>query len=235
MALIAEGLLLLLLDNDSARPSLSRFRVDSVLAAAVLLDLAYACRVRPAFPDEPLPSERLIALQGPVPLDPVVRPALSLLEQGPITPADAIATLSMDTNNIVLGQLLRTGQIRQIQTPPQRFQRSRYIWPIHNRAQVDNIRSAVLGTLFHAQKPDPPIAAIIALLQTIDGFDAVLDVNESDFQRIHSSINNVMCNTWVDTTQITHINLATTGPHILAALRTLPRYAPHRNRTRSRP
>ncbi|HRD13521.1 MAG TPA: GPP34 family phosphoprotein, partial [Mycobacterium sp.] len=45
MARIAEDLLLLLLDNASAQPGLDRAKRKRLLAAAVLLDLAYACRV----------------------------------------------------------------------------------------------------------------------------------------------------------------------------------------------
>ncbi|MDT5302089.1 MAG: hypothetical protein QOG79_5331, partial [Mycobacterium sp.] len=42
MAQIAEDLFLLLLDNASAQPALERDRRERLLAAAVLLDLAYA-------------------------------------------------------------------------------------------------------------------------------------------------------------------------------------------------
>ena len=70
MARIAEDLLLLLLDNASAQPGLDRAKRKRLLAAAVLLDLAYACRVRPALPQEPVPPGRLVALAGPPPLDP---------------------------------------------------------------------------------------------------------------------------------------------------------------------
>ena len=52
MAQIAEDLFLLLLDNASAQPALERDRRERLLAAAVLLDLAYACRIRPAVPGD---------------------------------------------------------------------------------------------------------------------------------------------------------------------------------------
>src|SRR6478609_7054780 len=48
MAQIAEDLFLLLLDNASAQPGLDRARRERVLSGAVLLDLALACRIRPA-------------------------------------------------------------------------------------------------------------------------------------------------------------------------------------------
>ena len=50
MAQIAEDLLLLLLDNESGQPRMHRSTVGRVLVAALLLDLAHDCRVRPAGP-----------------------------------------------------------------------------------------------------------------------------------------------------------------------------------------
>ena len=89
MARIAEDLLLLLLDNPAAQPSIDRSRLTRVLAAALILDLAYDCRVRPALPEDPVPPGLLVALAGPVPVDPAVRPTLAMLTQGPVTPAAA--------------------------------------------------------------------------------------------------------------------------------------------------
>ncbi|BBU21587.1 hypothetical protein MYXE_13760 [Mycobacterium xenopi] len=83
MARIAEDLLLLLLDNASGQPALDRTRRGRLLAAAVLLDLAYACRIRPAVDGDPVQARRLLVLTGPDPGDPVVAPALQLLLRRP--------------------------------------------------------------------------------------------------------------------------------------------------------
>ncbi len=64
-----------------------------MLAAALILDLAYDCRVRPALPEDPVPAGELLALAGPTPIDPAVRPAMATLSQAPITPTAAIARL----------------------------------------------------------------------------------------------------------------------------------------------
>ena len=65
MAQIAEDLLLLLLDNARARPALDPDRREKVLSAAVLLDLAFACRIRPAVDGEGVRADRLLLLAGP--------------------------------------------------------------------------------------------------------------------------------------------------------------------------
>ena len=94
MAQIAEDLFLLLLDNASARPGLDRQRRQRLLGAATLLDLAWACRIRPAVDGEPVGSGRLVALTGSGPLDPITGPALQLLSQRPLRPSSAISKLS---------------------------------------------------------------------------------------------------------------------------------------------
>ena len=70
MAQIAEDLFLLLLDNAEGQPGLDRSRRNRVLSGAVLLDLALLCRVRPAMNGESVAPGRLVALAGPMPLDP---------------------------------------------------------------------------------------------------------------------------------------------------------------------
>jgi len=57
MAQIAENLLLLLLDNATGKPGLDGARRGRVLGAAVLLDLALACRIRPALDGEPVRAD----------------------------------------------------------------------------------------------------------------------------------------------------------------------------------
>src|SRR5512144_2684879 len=110
MAQIAEDLLLLLLDNASNRPALDRDRREKVLAAAVLLDLAYACRLRPAVDGEP--AGRLLLLAGPALGDPVLDPALRRLQRRPLKPKAAVAKVRRGVEQALLGQLEHSGYIR---------------------------------------------------------------------------------------------------------------------------
>ena len=69
-----------LLDNASAQPLLDVTPRRRMLAAATLLDLALACRLRPATPEDPVPEDALVVLAGPsLAEDPVLGPALDLL------------------------------------------------------------------------------------------------------------------------------------------------------------
>lgn len=218
MARIAEDLLLLLLDNAAAQPGLEPTRLQRLLAAAVLLDLAYDCRVRPALPGEPVPADRLVALAGPPPLDPVVRPALELLQQAPITASAAIGKLRKSTEDLVLDQLLRTGHLHQISLSEHRFRRNSYAWPLTSRARVDQARSALLATLFDGNRPEPATAAIVSLLHAASSLGAVLSLNDRGWQWVSDRASEIASGTWVDDEKMADVNLAVTTAAVRTAL-----------------
>ena len=218
MARIAEDLLLLLLDNGAAQPALEPSLLQRLLAAAVLLDLAYDCRVRPALPGEPVPPDHLVALSGPPPLDPVVRPALTLLQEAPVTPSAAIGKLRKNTEDRVIDQLLRTGQLHQISLSQNRFRRNSYAWPLASRGRVDAARSAMLSTLFDGNCPDPATATIVSLLHTVGGLGAVLSLNDRGWQWVVERAGEIASGTWVDDAKLAEVNLAVTTAAVRPAL-----------------
>jgi hypothetical protein len=193
---------------------LDRSRLTRVLAAAVILDLSYDCRVRPALATEPVEPGRLLALEGPVPLDPAVRPALALLAQGPITPAAALAKIRKHAEDDVLDQLLRTGQIHQVGLSTHRLRRNTYAWPVKNRTRVDAIRSAVQVALSGQRRPDAVTAALISLLHRVGGLAAVLEINDAGLRR--ASENTV--GLWGAGSNTAEVNLTLTAAVVLPAL-----------------
>src|SRR5947208_13036524 len=147
MAQIAEDLFLLLLDNASAQPGLDRRRRERVLSGAVLLDLAHACRIRPAMAGEQVEPGRLVALAVAGPIDPVVAPAFQLLQRKPLRPATAVKRLSKQTEQNLTIYLEQTGQIRRVRLTSKRFGHT-YAFPLTNRERVGHARSALLAALF---------------------------------------------------------------------------------------
>lgn len=219
MAHIAEDLLLLLLDNAEAQPRLDRSRLERVLAAALILDLALGCRVRPALPDEPAPPDHLVALTGPVPVDPAVRPALQVLQQGPMSAAAAINRIRKHAEDDVLDQLLRTGQIHQIALTTHRLRRNHYRWPAKNRARVAVARTELLGALFERRPPRPVTAAVISLLYGADGLGAVLALNDAGVQAVADRADEIAGGCWADRSETAEVNLALTADVVVPALR----------------
>ncbi|HEX2286598.1 MAG TPA: GPP34 family phosphoprotein [Mycobacterium sp.] len=219
MAQIAEDLLLLLLDNASAQPGLDRQRRERVLSAAVLLDLAHACRIRPSVAGENVEPGRLVALAAPGPMDPVVAPAFELLQRRPLRPATAVKRLSKDTEKNLTVHLERTGQIRRIRLQSKRFTHP-YAWPLTNRDRVSHARSALLAALFERRPPTPSTAAIVSLLHAVDGLGALLSLNDRGWRWVHARAGEIASGSWVDEypTALPEVNLAVTASAVRAAL-----------------
>jgi Golgi phosphoprotein 3 (GPP34) len=219
MAQIAEDLLLLLLDNASAQPGLDRSRRQRVLSAAVLLDLAYACRIRPAMGGDPVQAGRLLVLSGPDTGDPVQDLALQVLARRPMKPATAMAKLSRDVEPRLLAELERAGQIRPVRVGGKRFSRT-WTWPLTDRTRVNRARAALLSALFDGQSPAPSTAAIISLLHAVDGLGALLSLNERGWRWVRDRAGEIASGSWVQESspQLPDINLAVTTSAVRSAL-----------------
>jgi Golgi phosphoprotein 3 (GPP34) len=226
MARIAEDLALLLLDNASAQPALDRARHGRVMSAAVLLDLAHACRIRPAVDSEPVEAGRLVVLSGPDPADPVVAPALNLLLRRPVSPAVAIAKLRRGTPGNVLWQLERSGHIQQVRLQARGFRGRRrpWAWPLVDRSRVTQIRAAMMSALFDGNRPDPATATVISLLYTVDGLGAVLSLNDRGWEWVLARAGDIASGSWVRETEpeLAEVNLAVTTAAIRDALKYHP-------------
>ncbi|GBE64567.1 hypothetical protein MFM001_10290 [Mycobacterium sp. MFM001] len=222
MARIAEDLLLLLLDNASAQPGLERGCRERVLTAAALLDLAHACRIRPAVDSEPVEAGRLVVLSGPNPADPVLEPALQLLLRRPMSPAAAIAKLRRETPAAVLTQLERLGQIRQVRLQGSAFRGAKltYAWPLVDRTRVANARAALMKALFEEHNPDPTTATIISLLHMVDGLGAVFSLNDRGWEWVNGRAADIASGSWVSESEpdLPEVNLAVTTAAIRPAL-----------------
>ncbi|BBX29692.1 GOLPH3/VPS74 family protein [Mycolicibacterium alvei] len=221
MAQIAEDLFLLLLDNAAAQPGLDRHRREKVLSAAVLLDLAYACRIRPAMAGEPIEAGRLIALAGDWPADPIGDPAFELLQRRPLSAESTLTKLGKHTQLNLEQHLERVGQIRRVRTPGKGFPgKPVYCWPLTNRDRVSRAREALLAALFEGHNPVPAIAAIICLLHAVDGLGAILSLNDRGWRWVHARSTEIATGIWVDdaASALPEMNLAVTTSALRPAL-----------------
>jgi hypothetical protein len=218
MARIAEDLLLLLLDNASAQPELDRSRCDRALTAAALLDLAHACRIRPAVDSEPVEQGLLIVLSGPDPADPVLAPALQLLLRRPISPATAIAKLRRVTAAAVFSQLERNGQVKRVRLNGKGLKRL-YAWPLTDRSRAAQARAALMAALFDQQCPDPTTASIISLLHTVHGLGAIFSLDQRGWEWVHDRAGDIASGSWVSSEpDLADVNLAVTTAALRHAL-----------------
>ncbi|MBJ7337831.1 GPP34 family phosphoprotein [Mycolicibacterium sp.] len=219
MAQIAEDLLLLLLDNATAQPALDPERRTRVLAAGVLLDLAFACRVRPAAPGDAVGPGKLIALQAGGPTDTVVEPAFQLLQRQPLSPGRAVAKVGRHVQENVAQRLEQLGQIRRVQVASKRF-RPVFAWPLSHRDRVAAARSDLLSALFDRRPPTPATAAIVTVLHAADGLGALLSLNDRGWRWVHSRATEIASGSWVDEypTALPEVTLAVTASALRSTL-----------------
>jgi Golgi phosphoprotein 3 (GPP34) len=219
MARIVEDLLLLLLDNASAQPELDRSHCDRVLAAAALLDLAHACRIRPAVDSEPVEAGLLVVLSGPEVDDPVLAPVLQLLRRRPLSPAAAIAKLRRETPPAVFSELERSGQVKQIKLRVKGFKRPS-AWPLTDRSRAAEVRAALTAALFDQHCPDPSTATIISLLHAVNGLSAIFSLDRRGWDWVRDRAGEIASGSWVSESEpnIAEVNLAVTTAALREAL-----------------
>jgi hypothetical protein len=219
MAQIAEDLFLLLLDNAKAQPALERGRRERVLAAAVLLDLAYACRIRPAVTGDPAEAGQLLALAAGGTVDPVAEPAFLLLQRRPLRPDAAVSKLRKDTEARLALHLEHLGEVRRVRLKSSRF-RTPYAWPLTHRERVGRARAQLLSALFDRQPPTPTTAAIVSVLHAADGLGALLSLNDRGWRWVHARSSEIASGSWVNEypTALAEMNLAVTASALRSAL-----------------
>ncbi|MDR3664185.1 MAG: GPP34 family phosphoprotein [Mycobacterium sp.] len=219
MAQIAEDLYLLLLDNSSAQPGLDQPRRHRVLTGAVLLDLALACRIRPAAPGDGAPEGHLVALAGGDDVDPVCAPAMELLRQQPLRPGSVLSKLRKSTEADLINQLERAGQLRRHPLGTSRF-RQQYALPLTDRARVGQARAALLSALFDRRPPTPATAAIVTLLHTVDGLGSLMSLNDRGWRWVHARAGDIASGSWVNeyATGVPEINLVVTAAAVRSVL-----------------
>ncbi len=228
MAQIAEDLFLLLLDNGAAQPALDRERRRRLLAAAVLLDLAHGCRIRPAGPGDAVDAGKLLALAGGSPVDHVCEPALDLLQRRPLRPGVAVTKTRKGTQERLAEHLERIGQIQRVRLPAKKSRMpgarhestEPFAWPFRDRVRVGAARSALLSALFDRSPPAPATAAIVTLLHAADGLGALLSLNDRGWRWVHARATEISSGSWVDEspTGLPEINLAVTASVVRSAL-----------------
>ncbi|WNG86421.1 GPP34 family phosphoprotein [Mycobacterium sp. ITM-2016-00317] len=219
MAQIAEDLFLLLVDNASAQPGLDGPRRERALAAAILLDLAFACRVRPAVDGESIPAGRLVALEAAGPMDPVTGAAFEVVRARPLAPGAALKALAKNSEKLVVDELERTGQIRRIAHSGKLFRRS-YAYPLTHRDRATAARGALMAALFDRRPPGPATAGVITVLHAVDGLGALLSLNDRGWRWVHARAGEIAGGSWVDesVTGLPEINLAVTASAVRQAL-----------------
>lgn len=168
-SLIAEDLLLLLLDDESGDPLVDGTRLPRVLAGAVLLELALDGYVTPAGQGEDVKRGRLAVRRTEAPADPILARALGVVADArrPMKPEAAIEKLDSEVRAAVFERVIDRGWVRQSRRKVLGIFPSK-VWPPVDESHERGVRHELSGVLVEGLDPTPRAAALISLLSAVD-------------------------------------------------------------------
>ncbi|WP_433610446.1 GOLPH3/VPS74 family protein [Prescottella agglutinans] len=168
-SLIAEDLLLLLLDDESGGPVVDSTRLPRVLAGAVLLELALDGFVTPAEDGDDVKKGRLAVRRAATPDDPILARAVEVIRESrrPMKPETAIEKLDTEVRAAVFERVIDRGWVRESRRKILGIFPSK-IWPPVDESHEREVRQELVGVLVEGLDPNPRTAALISLLSAVD-------------------------------------------------------------------
>lgn len=173
MTLLAEDLLLLLLDDETGARTLDGSRTDLVLGGALLLELALQGRVE-LTRDGPWYARETVSVADPAPLaDPLLDEARATVAERTRGSQDLVSRLGKGLRARLLERLEERGIVeRREDRVLGLFPRTR--WPAADTQHEDAVRARLHDVLVVGLSPDERTAALTALLLAVDKAHTVL-------------------------------------------------------------
>jgi hypothetical protein len=172
--ILAEDVLLLLIDDASGKAVVDKTHLDLALAGGLLLDLATLGRVDVTGAGEPVKAGRLVVREDSPTDDEVLDEGLRRVGSlRPMKPYRVLPKLAKGLREDLLGRMVGRGILR-----PQEG-RILGIFPIHTWPALDSshereVRAGLHDVLVVGRGPSPREAALISLLQAIGQVPKVL-------------------------------------------------------------
>ena len=173
MTLLAEDLLLLVLDDATGAQTLDGTRADLALGGSLLLDLALAGRVE-LRKDGPWYGREQVAVVDPTPPgDPLLDQALATVAEKPRGAQDLVGRLGKGLRGRLLERLEARGVLeRRSDKVLGLFPRTR--WPAADSRHEEQLRARLHDVLVVGLTPDERTAALVAVLYAVDQAHKVL-------------------------------------------------------------
>ncbi|MCA1004628.1 GPP34 family phosphoprotein [Rhodococcus hoagii] len=167
--LIAEDLLLLLLDDESGDPLTDGTKLPRVLAGAVLLELALDGYVTPADEGEDVKKGRLVVRLDGTPDDPILARTLDVIRDArrPMKPEAVIEKLDSELRTAVFERVIDRGWVRESRRKVLGIFPAK-TWPPVDESHEREVRHELSGVLIEGLAPAPRAAALISLLSAVD-------------------------------------------------------------------
>ena len=165
--LIAEDLLLLLLEDESGKLRHTTY-LDAGIGGALLVELAMGGQVDVRKGSGFWSRATVVPVPGAGPVtDPVLADALAVVAEKPRSAQDLVARLGRHRREPLLERLAERGVLRrEDDTVLGLFPRTR--WPMVDRQHEDGVRRALGDALVRGVDPAPRTAALVSLLSALD-------------------------------------------------------------------
>lgn len=173
--LLAEDLLLLLLDDESGTTN-GWVDAQAVLGGAVLADLALAQLVEVEDEASIWKTAKVHRVGERVPDDPVLADALQTVAAKERSAQDLVSRLGKDLDDTLAERLADRGILeRQDSKVLGLFSRTR--WPAADTSRETDVRRAITAAVAHGEEPDPHTRGLVALLHAVDQVPKVVEVD----------------------------------------------------------
>jgi len=168
MTLIAEDLLLLLLDDESGKPSADSTKLPRVLAGALVVELAMSGSLRITGPDEQLEKDHVV-VAGEPPEDALLRRVFDLVAttSRPMKPQKVIEKSQKNLAKELAARLVAQGFVTEKQDKVLGLFPTT-TWPARDTSREKVLRDALRSALVDGTTPEPHSAALISLVSAVD-------------------------------------------------------------------
>jgi hypothetical protein len=172
-SLIAEDLLLLLLDDDSGKLSGTTY-LDTGIGGAVLVELALSGFVDVVKGSGIWARAKVVPTVSDPPSDPFLLEALDVVRAKERTAQDLVNRLGKKRRDVLIERLRERGILEETEERvlgliPRRR------WPMVDGAHEDDVRRRLGDALIRGASPDDRTAALIAVLAALDLAHKVID------------------------------------------------------------
>jgi hypothetical protein len=173
MTLIAEDLLLLMLDDDKGRLT-GTSHPQPALGGAVLVELALAGAVEVEEKTSRWRSAKVRAVRGSRPAGGVLGDGYDLVAEKPRSAQDLVNRVGKGLQDQLATRLVERGILeRHDDKVLGLFPRKR--WPARDSTHEEEVRRGLTASLVQGAQPDDRTGALIALLAAIDKAHKVVD------------------------------------------------------------
>jgi hypothetical protein len=165
VTLIAEDLLLLLLDDESGKPQTQQLQI--ALGGAVLVELAVEGMVEVVESESLWRSAKVHPVEGARPGDPLLQTAWETVRDKERSAQNLVEKLGKGLNETLCARLTDRGILeRHDDKVLGLFPRTR--WPARDTSHEEALRRALTVVLVDGGTPDPRTGALVALLHAVD-------------------------------------------------------------------